>query len=398
MYSILIFISYIFKLCYNFHMNTLTEELFYKDLYANEFIATVTNVENINNYFEITLDKTLFYPEGGGQYGDSGYINDIKVVDTYEKNNYIVHKTYKPLNIGEQVYGKLDFQRRYQNMQTHSGEHIVSGIINKLFGYNNVGFHMNDNIATMDYDGYISPEQLENIELQCNKVIADNLPIIEHIYENSNLCKYNYRSKKEINTKIRIIEIPGIDMCACCGTHTKSCSEIGLIHFISCIKYKSGCRITAVIGNNALKYLLKLQNSISYICNKLSSNLENVETSINNIIDNNSILKSNIVGANRRIASLLIDKLVEDNKCLHLHNCNLDMDNLIFMSNNIELNNYEYLILESDNKILIKSKNDISNILTILKDKNIISGGGKSNIITGKLIATFDELIKLLNK
>lgn len=377
-------------------MNSLTHELFYDNLYKKTFAATVISSTKYNNAFETILDATLFYPEGGGQYGDSGFIDQIKVITTYEKNNHIVHLTEEKLQEGKNVVGTIDFDRRYQNMQSHAGEHIISGIINKIFGYDNVGFHMNDDYVTMDYNGYIDDEQLKDIEKKCNEIISKNLPILEHRFSSINECNIDYRSKKNIDGQLRIIEIPNIDRCACCGTHTKTCGEIGLIHFIDKIKYKNGVRLTAVIGNNAYKRLFSLESKLKDINNILSCNYDSIVETVKNIKSLNSELHYKLTLLERENSLIKIQKLKRYNNIVYLNNCDLSQQNMQYLANNVHLEKDEILILEDNYRILIKSNDSLENLLEHLKNKKFISGGGKSNIINGRLNIPFNDLLNTL--
>ena len=228
-----------------------TELLSRKDAYIKEFHAEVLKCEAKGKLFEVVLDKTAFYPEGGGQPGDTGLLNEAKVTDTHEKNGEVIHYCDRPLEAGTTVSGRIDWTRRFDHMQHHSAEHIVSGLVHMHFGYDNVGFHMG-NIVTVDFNGDLSPEEVLAIEQEANAVVYDDVEVIEEYPSPEELKTINYRSKKELTGEVRIVTIPGADVCACCGTHVKRTGEIGVIKLTAPQKYKGGVRIEVIAGRKAL--------------------------------------------------------------------------------------------------------------------------------------------------
>lgn len=228
------------------------KELFYKDPYCKEFHTTVKTCQETKDGYEIELNDTAFYPEGGGQPNDLGTLNNIPVMYVKRVNDTVIHVTKEPLQPGTPVHGILDWQRRFDYMQNHSGEHIVSGLIHKHFGYDNVGFHMADQIL-LDFDGTLTWPDLEKIEQEANDLVQQNEEIQIIFPSDEELSKLPYRSKKELTGKIRIVTIPNADICACCGTHVRRTGEIGLIHILSLQKHKNGSRIEIKCGNRALQ-------------------------------------------------------------------------------------------------------------------------------------------------
>ena len=229
-----------------------TRKLFYEDSHLMEFSATVTACEEAKNGWAITLDATAFYPEGGGQACDLGVLGDANVLDVQEIEGKILHFCDKTLEVGQIVSGRVDRARCFDLMQQHSGEHIVSGIICHRFGYHNVGFHVGSDRMEIDFDGPISPDVLAEIETLANEAVWQNLPIRCWYPSAEELPTVPYRSKKALDWPVRIVEIPGVDSCACCGVHVKNTGEIGLIKLISCVKFHSGVRIEMSCGGRAL--------------------------------------------------------------------------------------------------------------------------------------------------
>ena len=230
----------------------MTRKLYYENSCQKDFTATVINCEAIGDAYRICLDQTAFFPEGGGQSGDIGFLNDCQVVDTQEENALIWHYTKCTLAPGTQVAGHLNWETRFERMQQHSGEHIVSGLVHKHFHYNNVGFHLGETEVTLDFDGPITKDELVKIEQEANQAVWNNIPI-EITYPDKNELKtLKYRSKIEIQGQVRIVTIPEIDVCACCAPHVSYTGEIGLIKLTHIQTHRGGVRIYLSAGSRAL--------------------------------------------------------------------------------------------------------------------------------------------------
>ena len=249
----------------------MTEKLYYIDSHIRQFTATVLSCEQGKHGWEVVLDRTAFYPEGGGQPGDRGTLNGVAVTDTHEKNEMVVHYCDAALPVGEAVTGTLDWDWRFQLMQQHSGEHMVSGLVNAAYGYHNVGFHMGKDAVTIDFDGMLTEDQLAEIEQQVNAAIWRNLPVETLLPSEEELRQLPYRSKKELTGDVRIVRFPGIDLCACCGVHVKHTGEIGLVKFLSCVKFHEGVRIEMLSGGRALDYLAQAWQQNRQISGLLSA-------------------------------------------------------------------------------------------------------------------------------
>ncbi len=229
-----------------------TVKLFYEDSHLQTFTARVISCEETEKGCRVVLDATAFYPEGGGQACDLGTLGDANVADVQEQDGVIYHLCDQKLEAGQKVEGRIDWNRRFSLMQQHSGEHIVSGIVHRLFGWHNVGFHMGSSLMTIDFDGPIPAEALADIERRANEAVWANLPIRCWYPDRQTLPTVAYRSKKALPWPVRIVQIPGVDNCACCGTHVKMTGEIGLIKLVSCIKFHAGVRIEMACGSHAL--------------------------------------------------------------------------------------------------------------------------------------------------
>ena len=232
-----------------------TVKLYYEDCHIREFSAKVLSCRETEKGFAVTLDATAFYPEGGGQACDIGTLGAANVLDVREIGDDILHFCDQKLEVGSQVAGRIDWERRFALMQQHSGEHIVSGIVNRMLGHSNVGFHMGSHVMTIDFDGPITARQLSEIEDLANQAVWADLPISCTYPAADVLPTIPYRSKKQLPWPVRIVQIPGIDSCACCGVHVARTGQIGLIKLISCVKFHQGVRIELACGSQALRLM-----------------------------------------------------------------------------------------------------------------------------------------------
>ena len=233
----------------------MTEKLYYQDSFIQTFIATVTACQPDKSGWTVLLDRTAFYPEGGGQPADHGVLDGVNVTDTREKDGEILHFCDKPLTVGETVEGTIDFTRRFDFMQQHSGEHIVSGILCEKFKCDNVGFHIGHELVTIDFNAELSTEDVEIVEKLANQYIWEDHPIQIGYPSSTELENLEYRSKKALTGQVRIVSWPGADCCACCGTHVRSSGQVGLVKLISCQKFREGVRIEMAAGNRALRWI-----------------------------------------------------------------------------------------------------------------------------------------------
>lgn len=248
-------------------------KLFYENINITDFTATVISCEPMTDgkQYRILLDATAFFPEEGGQSADKGTLNDLPVLDVQIKNDLIYHYVSKPLEPGTSVTGHVDWEQRFDFMQQHSGEHIVSGLVHERFGYNNVGFHLSTNEVTLDFDGELTPDQIREIELRANKIIYQNLPVEITYPSREELAALSYRSKIEIDGQVRIVTIPDVDVCACCAPHVEKTGEIGMIKITNCQSHRGGVRLNILCGARALADYNKKQDSVAAVSVALSA-------------------------------------------------------------------------------------------------------------------------------
>ena len=247
-----------------------TEKLYYADPFLKTFTATVLDCQPGKNGFVVTLDRTAFYPEGGGQPADQGTLDGAAVTDVHEKNGVVLHNVDSAVEIGKTVTGVIDWARRFDHMQQHSGEHICSGLICGRYHCDNVGFHMGTDMVTIDFNADIPWEELLEIEAQANQYIYEDHPIDIQFHRGAELDAIDYRSKKPLEGDVRIVAFPGADCCACCGTHVLRSGQVGLVKFLSVQKFREGVRIELLCGKRALDYLSRTWEQAKTIGQRLS--------------------------------------------------------------------------------------------------------------------------------
>lgn len=249
----------------------MTEKLFYADPFLVEFTAQVLSCVPEGDGFAVTLDRTAFYPEGGGQNADHGVLGGAAVTHVKEKDGEILHLCDRPLTVGDTVSGAIDFSRRFDLMQQHSGEHIVSGLIFSHYGLHNVGFHMGRDAVTIDFDGFLTDEQLKTLELEANQAIWADLPVEVLWPDRETLAQLPYRSKKVIAGAVRLVRMGSVDLCACCGVHVAHTGEIGLIKFLSSQRFHEGVRIEMLAGAPAYAHLAAVWQQNKSVSGQLSA-------------------------------------------------------------------------------------------------------------------------------
>ena len=292
----------------------MTEKLFYEDSHMVTFLATVVSCEQSGEVYEVVLDRTAFFPEGGGQYADTGRLDDAKVTDVQEKAGIIYHKTNQSLEIGKTVQGTIDWEERFSKMQQHSGEHIVSGIVHAVYGYDNVGFHMGKDAITMDFNGSISKEELKVIERKANEAVVKNLDIKVLYPAKEELEAIAYRSKIEIEGQVRIVEIPGYDVCACCAPHVKKTGEIGLIKLLNVQNYKGGVRISMLCGFRALQDYEQKAESVKNISVLLSAPEEEVFSEVTRLKQEISSGKAKVSQLQQKLLVYKMEQIPQSQK------------------------------------------------------------------------------------
>lgn len=296
----------------------MTEKLYYEDSGIHEFTARVLACEPSGKNWSVILDRTAFFPEGGGQSADTGSIGEVQVLDVHEKGGVIRHTTDAPLPVGGEFACALDWEQRRRRMQNHSGEHVVSGLVHSRYGLENVGFHMGKDCMTMDYNGELDWEALTEIERLANEVVRDDLPVRVWFPEPEVLQTLEYRSKLELTEDVRIVEIPGVDNCACCAPHVTSTGQIGVIKLLTAERHRGGTRVTALCGMDALDDYHLRQESVAEISALLSVKRPDVAGAVERLLQEQEKHKERETQLSRELVRLRAESVAprEGNICL----------------------------------------------------------------------------------
>jgi len=376
----------------------MTRKLYYEDSYQTRFTATVVSCEEGKMGYEVVLDQTAFYPEGGGQPADIGQLQDVKVKDVRIKEGIIYHITDAPLEVGQEVNGSVDFERRFDLMQQHSGEHIVSGLVNSKYGYNNVGFHLNSEYMTCDFDGELTKEQIQEIEMLANEAIYKNVSIDCNIYQDEEIRDRDYRSKLDLVGEIRLVTVPAYDTCACCGVHVRTTGEIGLIKCTSSERHRGGVRITLLCGKRALIDYGTKQDIISESSKMLSAKPEMILNHLAKLQEELNVARQRAVSLGNELLEYKSEAYLKtEETVIFVYESDLSGDNLrrlcLMMS---EKTDKIILVIvgegESFKYALGASKKDIRPLNKLLTDQFLGKGGGKSELCQGNLVGNKEEI------
>ena len=388
-----------------------TRKLYDIDAYATEFEAIVLSCEEVEAVdsdgaacvrYKVVLDQTLFFPEEGGQTPDKGTIGDADVADVQIKEDVILHYVTKSLQQNDCVTGKIDWKHRFYNMQQHSGEHLFSGLAYKWHGLNNVGFHLSNQIVTMDFDGALTEEQIKEMEWAVNEAIVANAEVKTYYPSKEELAELEYRSKKEIEGALRIVEIEGYDMCACCAPHVKRTGEIGSFKIQSVQKYKGGVRISFLCGFRALEEYRKKAEIISDLTGILTTNQDNISDHVRKMKDQIFKLKSELSNAKKALMEGKIAEIPVEQKDVILFEQDLDTSDIRNTVNKL-MEVHEGICgvfvgedSEGYNFIIGSKTVDCREVANTLREELNARGGGKTQMIQGSLTAGEDEIKRVL--
>lgn len=385
----------------------MTEKLFYEDSHMITFSAVVTACEKVGDYYEAVLDRTAFFPEGGGQYADTGLIDGVKVLDAHERDGVIYHKVERELHVGKQVEGMIDWEERFSKMQHHSGEHIVSGLVNAIYGYDNVGFHMGKDAVTMDFNGVLSKEQLREIEHKANEAVVKNLDIQVLYPSKEELAKIHYRSKIEIEGQVRIVVIPGYDTCACCAPHVNQTGEIGVIKLIGVQNYKGGVRVPMLCGFRAIADYEKKSESTKSISVMLSAKEDEIVEEVAKLKEELAIQKGKLAEMQKKLLQYRVQEITAGEPLVILFESELSGDAPRELVNLLLAQGVEVGAVFSETAIreyryVIGSKSaDVRPFAKMLSEKFGGRGGGKPEMVQGSVGGDTDairEAVELCGK
>lgn len=375
----------------------MTEKLF-DDGSLLEFDAVVVSCTEIKKGYEVVLDRSAFFPEGGGQAGDVGTLGGAEVLDTYEKNSEVIHKTKTALEVGAKVHGCVDADTRLRRMQNHSGEHLIMGFIHEKLGYENVGFHLGSSEVTLDLNGVISEEDLRECEIKANEAIARDVPITITYPDSETLGSMQYRSKLEMTENVRIVTIEGIDVCACCAPHLSSTGKIGIVKVLSSESYKGGTRVHILCGLDAFEVFRQRMDTVSQISKLLSAKPEKAAAAVERLLTENNELKRQISDIEKQKAQEIIDGLHNDGRgsfCVFTKGLSRDVmreiaNKAVLLTDGAagvfgeETQGYSYIIASQSVALRAKSKE----INAALGGK----GGGSDQMIQGSVTAGKEEI------
>ena len=368
-----------------------TIKLYDTNAYDTAFHATILECNKVNDEYDVILDQTLFFPTSGGQLCDKGTLNNIPVNHVEIEGEVIHHYLNQPLE--GKVEGIIDFNHRYDMMQNHSGEHLFSGIVHQMYGYDNVGFHLGKEEMTVDFNGYLDSKQLEEIEMKVNQVIQDNIEI--QCFYVDDASQYNYRSKKEIDGDLRLCVIEGVDTCACCAPHVHSTIEVRLFKILKSMKYKEGVRVYLACGTRAIcDYMMKHNQDVE-ISQMLSLPPNELKGGVERLINQVNELKKELSDSKKELLDLKLSQISHTHSLVLFEN-GLDTstlrdyalklfdlcDDYILVLNGLD-NDYQFVLLDHQ---------DVISRLNMIKQSLNLTGGGKPPMVQGKIKNTREEI------
>ena len=377
----------------------MTEKLYDKDSHIREFSATVLNCEKSGENYAVKLNKTAFFPEGGGQESDCGNVGGAVVLDVQIADGEIIHYTDRPLNIGEEYACTLNWDRRFRNMQNHSGEHIVSGIVHRLYGLNNVGFHLGAEM-TVDFDGALSREQLLEIEHLANKAVWENVPIRAYYPDEKELKKLDYRSKLELTENVRIVDIEGYDLCACCAPHVKRTGEIGLIKILDSFKNKGGVRVFIKCGTDALGDYNDKYSNVQKISNLLSVKQYETAAAVDRLNDENRELKFEISSLKKRLIAEKAKSFTPESDKTALFEESLDIKELQLFADALykKSGGIRGVFSGKDGNLsfaICGEETALDLFFKCFKERFSVRGGGRNGMVQGTVVVAKNEIEEL---
>lgn len=388
------------------------EKLYYTDQYIKEFTAEIIDIKEKDSNFHIQLDKTAFFPGGGGQFCDTGKIDNHKVIDVYEEDGLVFHVTKtKPIKV-HKVKCSIDWEKREDGMNQHFGQHVLSGCFFKLFNANTVGFHLGQDFSTVDIQGFLTEEQIREAENFANEIINRDICAEFLTPDKKELKKMGLRRDlPKTNEQIRVVKIGDLDINACCGVHPRSTLSLRMIKIKRFEKCRNATRIEYLAGKRAIEYSMDRDNCLSDICRYLKcgdkdaiNGIKNLHKNLEDTLQYNkkieseiaryqvkemidlgekigdiSLIKKTYENENIKYVSKIVSKLVENENTIALMAVkNEDKVNFIFSTSKgmDKLNMNELL---KDSIKLVDGKGGGSKVLA--------QGAGKNN---GNIDSMFD--------
>ena len=373
----------------------MTIKLYDENAYTKEFTAEVLECNECKKGYEILLDKTAFFPEAGGQPADKGTIDGIEVTDVQIREETVYHYTKTPIEVGKTVAGVLNFERRFNFMQNHSGEHIISGIVNRLYGFDNVGFHLSEEFATIDFNGTLDREQLDEIERLANKCVFENVDIKAYYPTDSELKNIKYRSKKELDGAIRIVEIGNTDVCACCAPHVRKTGEIGIIKLLDFERMRGGIRIIFKCGNFALLDYQNKYKNIAEISALLSAKQNETAAAVKQLDEKLILQNQEIQNLKKRLINIIVASGDADKKAAFYEG--FDVKELQLLADSLHKNygGLKAVFSKTEqgfNFAICDEAESLDEFFKGFKSSFNVRGGGRNGMVQGSVVASADEL------
>lgn len=375
-----------------------TKKLYDYDAYRTDFSATVISCVRKGESWEVILDETLFFPEEGGQTPDKGTLGGAEVLDVQIKGDVITHTVAAALTEGEAVMGEIDWQHRFFNMQQHSGEHLFSGLTYKKYGYRNVGFHLSNQIATMDFDGVLTKEQAEELEWMVNEAIVANIEVKTGYPTKEELADLEYRSKIEIDGAVRIVEIQGYDICACCAPHVKRTGEIGMFKIQSIQNYKGGVRISFLCGFRALMEYRRKAELLTELTGIFTTSDDKLAENVNKLKAQVQSLKTKLSSAKQELMDSKLAAIPAEQSDVVLFERDIEAPVMRAVVNKLVEKHEGVCGVFSGNdgdgySFIIGSKNvDCRAVAALLKEKLGARGGGSPAMVQGSVSAAAQSI------
>lgn len=379
-----------------------TEKIFYSDSYISSFSATVTGCVKASDFYHITLNKTAFFFEGGGQKADTGFIGDAVVSDVHEIDGEIIHICDRELEIGKEYSCTLDWETRFRRMQQHGGEHIVSGIVHSMYGYDNVGFHMEDDYVTVDFNGELTREQLDEVEDKANLAVCKNYDILCYFPAEEELAKLDYRSKLDLTEGVRLVKIENTDLCACCAPHLSKTGEIGTIKILDFMRHRGGIRLVMKSGLDAVSDYRNKYKSVYEISNLLSAKQGEITSAVERLQGESEALFREYTAFKMSVANDAKKSMSFTSKCAYLIVSNFDADMMREVAN-FGMENSELCLVFSGNDdagysyIACSKTLDMRSVAKDLNNALQGRGGGRDTMIQGKVSSTENDIKNYIN-
>ncbi|WP_338558185.1 DHHA1 domain-containing protein [Paraclostridium sordellii] len=346
------------------------EKLYYKDQYIKEFTAEIVDIKEKDSKFYVELDKTAFFPGGGGQFCDTGKIDNHDVIDVCEENGTIYHiTTTKPIKI-HKVKCLIDWEKREDGMNQHFGQHVLSGCFFKLFNANTVGFHLGREFSTVDINGFLTEEQIRKAEEYANEIIKNDIEVEFLTPERKQLKKLGLRRDlPNTNEQIRVVKIGDLDINACCGVHPKSTLSIRMIKIKKYEKCRNATRIEFLAGKRAVDDSLKNDRYLTEICRYLSSTEKEAISGIKSLHNKLEEIMYTNKKLEEKISKYQIKEMIEEADKIG----EISLIKKIYENENVKyISKMASKLVELDNVVaLIALKNDDKSNFVFASSKNI---------------------------